>query len=292
MFLSARRDGIIPGPSLPIAREARGTRLVVVNDPSIGDALMCAPVVEALARAHAPAEVYVAWRNREVGEIIALPENALPVEAIPRDWSILARDVTQLDTWSAYGYGQPTVGHPTQYVFRQAGLPAPLWDNLPRPRLRQLEEAVATVAGEHEAVPDFIVAPFTRDPLLRDFPWQEYPRLFRALNAVYPGCDILVIGGAEDREKVAICVGDTPVRSSLGLPLAVLARLMQLARIAVITVCSGPSHLAWAARVTTHLILTSSRLPPGWVTYPGALVHRSPNTSLPVEQILEILKPV
>jgi ADP-heptose:LPS heptosyltransferase len=260
----------------------------VVRDEKIGDSLMAAPAIEAIAR-QANGPIYVLWRNQEVGEILAFPENVRPFGEL--NWTgIYRRDIIELDTWSSYGNRQPTTGHPTMYLFHQAGLAPPTWEQLQRPRLREIDAVgLAGAAGWVSGVPDFLVAPFAVDRALREFPLGDYRRLFTLLRDLYPGCKILVVGGVDDQARAVEHLGDCDVRFGFGLPLLTLAALISLTRIAVITVDSGPSHIAWAAKAATHVILMSNLLPPGWVSYPGAVLHRASTASLDAEVVAKLV---
>jgi len=239
---------------------------VFVSGSKIGDAICAIPVICALAERFD--RLQTLWGNLEVADLANFPPNVTVLRRrVDDDADRILADLTF--DWTQYRGDYS--GHPTSYLFAQAGLPVP--PDLPRPRL-----GVIPLLGIQAY--DFVVAPFADDHHgERSFPWGDWATVFYALRSAWPTCSILVVGAKDDPKPWPLDEGPgrdhEAVEYLYGAPLRTVVACMLSARRAVLTVDSGPNRLAWAAGVPNHIILASDVVPQEWASYPGSLCYRS-----------------
>ena len=215
--------------------------IVFCSNPEIGDSLCAIPVVQRLA---GQCDIlYIAMRNGLVAEAAAWPSNVRPLWEAP---SGLLRFVRLDIHRTAVAYDPLTPRHAIHLLMELAGLKPP--DCIPEIPIRDWNEVVPA----H----DFLLAPFTADPIgVRCWTDDGWERLIQQLRAVAPLAKIGIVGGSQDPKPWS------GVTYEYGHPLAAVAKMMRRTQFAVITLDSGPSHLAHAAGITNHILLANDTLP-------------------------------
>jgi ADP-heptose:LPS heptosyltransferase len=236
--------------------------LVVARDPNLGDSLCALPVLESLRQEHPNLEIL--FRNESVAQL--MPKNLR--ERCSWDLKNGGYDVLVLGMWEAVKrFGR--IAHPTQLLYMLAGLEPP--KEVPRPKI---------VFDNNAPAYDYVVAPFTKDDRERGWDIDSWSDLFRQLAESDPGATICVVGGKSDH-----VFAHNAVSHCYGQSLAYVASMIKNARRAVITLDSGPSHIAHAVNSKNHILLMSAVNVREWA-WPGARLLYAPPHGWSVKQVL------
>lgn len=236
--------------------------LLKCSDGLIGDFLGVMPVMGAL-RNQGPLEVAI---HPEAEALFRLMRSDLDIRLQQRDEAAYSR-VLNLDISAAF-----TLSHQRNYYMSQAHFACL---DLPVPAVPP------KAALEFDAVPvpacDYVLAPFSRSLP----PRERWPRAeWQALVELMPDKTFCLIG--HDRDDRNFLRGDN-VHPFFGQPLAALMSLLKSARHGLVSVVSGPSHMAFHLSVR-NVLLTNQHMT--WGNNPEAVQIWDPIPTLRAGELL------
>lgn len=240
--------------------------LLRCNDGLIGDFLGTIPVMIAL--------------SKEDALHVSIHPEAEPIfHLIPKKYGIRQQEkeeasydrVLALDISAAF-----TISHQRNYYMSQShfaylGMPVP-----GHPCKAELEfDMVASPAC------DYVLAPFSRSlPEQQRWPRQRWQQLTSAL----PDHTFCIIG--HDRDERNFITGQN-VMELYNHPLTSVISLLKNARKGLISVVSGPSHLAFHLGVKNFLLTNQDMT---WGNNPDAVHITDPIPELTAESVMEVLR--
>ena len=215
--------------------------LLICTDGLIGDFLGVVPVIIELSK-------------HDELHLKIHPEAEVIFQLIPKKYNIklqqkeaaLYDKVVELDISKAF-----TISHENNYYMSQShfaylGLPVPA-----EPVKAELEVPVLEVP-----VFDYVLAPFSRSlPPEQRWPQEQWQRV----TALLPDCSFYIIGHGRDERNF---VSGGNVTEMYNEPLEQVINVLKNLRRGLISVVSGPSHLAFHLGVKNYLLTISFFLIP------------------------------
>ena len=239
--------------------------LLKYPDGLIGDFLGAMPVMIELARQD---ELHVLI-HPEANQLFELLPKKYGIKQQP-DQAIDYNRVLELDISNAFTLSHQKNYYMSQSYFDCLGLPVP---GIP-PKAELEFELIDTYSY------DYIIAPFSRSlPTTERWSKHEWQQLVNLL----PGKEFCVIGHTRDDKDF---ITGANVTAMFGEPIVVVINLLRNAKKGLISVVSGPSHLAFHLGVKNYL-LTNQRMT--WGNNPDAISISDPIPGLKAEQVIEKL---
>lgn len=244
----------------------------------MGDTLCAVPVVFHLATAyrhHGP--THLVMRNRAVRRLISWPSLVTSIwTAMPFDHKIIVLDIHKV---------REKETHPTRHLAKQAGM------DPSAPALLDRRSYPIPMAEPTQEVPqyDIVLAPHCRAPE-RTWPLSGWITLLFAIHNVYPKASIAVLGASDEPKPFEGIPGIAPVTYEYGRSLAEVVAIMRGARIAVVTIDSGPSRLAQLAGIENHVLICSDVVPRLWGGGNPAFTVYGPIKQLLSTSVLEAMR--
>lgn len=233
----------------------------------IGDFLGTIPVMQALAK---KTPLLVKYH----------PEAAQVIGLIPKSYGIVwikELPAIESDRWfkrlniqQAFQLAWDQGLYMSQTYFPQVGLPIPY----PEPA------ADLTFPDMEVPLADYVLAPFSRSlPDNEKWPQQEWNNLVKLL----PDKKFVVIGSSANDPNF---ITGPNVQNMYGSPLAEVCNLMLKSKGGLISVVSGPSHLAFHIGAK-NILLTNQQS--AWGNNPRAVQVRDTLSTLKAEKLVKIL---
>ncbi len=240
--------------------------LLECKDGLIGDFLGFIPVIAALAKQD---ELHLAIHS----------ESEELYELIPKKWNISKQQqihydkVLKLDAYEACNISHIHNYYMTQAHFAYLGLPVPH-----TPPKAELNYPVVDVPSF-----DYIIAPFSRSlPDEQRWPGSYWQQLVELM----PQCSFCMIGHARDDHHF---ITADNVTGMFNEHFVTVINLLKKARQGLISVVSGPSHLAFHLGVKNYL-LTNQEM--AWGNNPDAIQVRDYIPALSATKLLSILQTI
>lgn len=238
--------------------------LLICKDGLIGDFSGIIPVMIHLAK-------------EEELHVCINPEAAHLFRLIPKKYNIKLQNdsvtyerIIELDIHKAF-----EISEMHNYYMSQAHF---AYLNLPVPKMPPKAEFEFELSDEPEY--DFIIAPFSRSlPAEQCWPkmcWQQLVELM-------PGSSFCIIGHARDEKNLA---NGSNVFEMYDKPIVNIMNVLKKASKGLISVVSGPSHLAFHLGIKNYLLTNQ---PSAWGNNPEAVKISDHIPELKAEKLVEVL---
>ena len=239
--------------------------LLKYNHGLIGDFLGILPVMVALAKQD---ELHVNI-HPEAEHIFDLVPSKYNIKLQDKDEALYDR-VLELDVNKAFNISHQKNYYMSQAHFAYLGLPVP-----EQPSKAELEFEPAEVPQC-----DFVLAPFSRSLP----PQERWPKeRWQQLTSLLPDKSFCVIG--HDRDERDYVTGAN-VLQMYNYPVVTVINLLKKARKGLISVVSGPSHLAFHLGVKNYLLTNQNMT---WGNNPDAVKITDPIPELRPEKVAQLL---
>lgn len=243
-----------------------------INNPEglIGDFLGTIPVMVRLA-ASGGATVYIHPAAEAIFDMIPASCNLQKVVSDPAKANELQCDY-KIDLQAAFKYGSEHNLYMTQAHYGALGLDVP----------QVIAQAPLNINSTYPFTFDYIIAPFSRClPDQQKWSRSEWQRLVDMM----PDKSFCVIGSTADGANQPYLTGSN-VSEIYGEPIEDVFMLLQKARKGLISVVSGPSHIAFHHGVKNYLITNQSM---AWGNNPGAIKITDNIPDLKAETVKKVL---
>lgn len=238
--------------------------LLHCKDGLIGDFLGFIPVITELAKQD---ELHLSIH----------PESASLFSLIPKKLNISQQQpvhynkILKLDAYEACGISRIHNYYMSQAHFAYLGMPVPKI-----PPKAELEFATLNVASF-----DYILAPFSRSlPNEQQWPKEQWQKLVDQM----PQCSFCIIGHERDDQHL---ISGNNVTALYNKPIVEVINVLKKAKRGLISVVSGPSHMAFHLSVKNYL-LTNQQMT--WGNNPDAIQIRDYLPALTAERLTTILQ--